>query len=110
MEDLYQYQYKFRYPKAGESNSEVSIHLFDFNSNKTIQLLLKDNLSPYYIPRIKFTNNPSLLTVQTVNRKQNHLQLHLVNLQTNTSKVLIEEKSKTYIAIKNYLNFLISNR
>ena len=108
-EDLYQYQYKFRYPKAGESNSEVSIHLFDFNSNKTIQLLLKDNLSPYYIPRIKFTNNPSLLTVQTVNRKQNHLQLHLVNLQMNTSKVLIEEKSKTYIDIKNNLNFLNNN-
>ena len=108
-EDLYQYQYKFRYPKAGESNSEVSIHLFDFNSNKTIQLLLKDNLSPYYIPRIKFTNNPYLLTVQTINRKQNHLQLHLVNLQMNTSKVLIEEKSKTYIDIKNNLNFLNNN-
>ena len=108
-EDLYQYQYKFRYPKAGESNSEVSIHLFDFNSNKTIQLLLKDNLNPYYIPRIKFTNNPYLLTVQTVNRKQNHLQLHLVNLQMNTSKVLIEEKSKTYIDIKNNLNFLNNN-
>lgn len=108
-EDLYQYQYKFRYPKAGESNSEVSIHLFDFNSNKTIQLLLKDNLSPYYIPRIKFTNNPFLLTVQTINRKQNHLQLHLVNLQMNTSKVLIEEKSKTYIDIKNNLNFLNNN-
>lgn len=108
-EDLYQYQYKFRYPKAGESNSEVSIHLFDFNSNKTIQLLLKDNLNPYYIPRIKFTNNPYLLTVQTINRKQNHLQLHLVNLQMNTSKVLIEEKSKTYIDIKNNLNFLNNN-
>jgi dipeptidyl-peptidase-4 len=107
--NLYQYQYKFRYPKAGESNSKVSLHLFDFKSNKTTQVLLKNNLSPYYIPRIKFTNDPFLLTVQTINRKQNHLQLHLVNLKMNTSKILIEEKSKTYIDIKNDLNFLDNN-
>ena len=107
--DLYQYPYKFRYPKAGESNSKVSLHLFDFKTNKTIQLLLNDNLNPYYIPRIKFTNDPFLLTVQTINRKQNHLQLHLVNIKKNTSKILIEEKSKTYVDIKNDLNFLDNN-
>jgi len=107
--DLYQYPYKFRYPKAGESNSKISLHLFDLKNNKKTSIVLNENLNPYYIPRIKFTNDPFLLTIQTVNRKQNHLKLHLFNFKTNTSKILIEEKSKTYVDVKNDLNFLDNN-
>jgi len=107
--DLYQYPYKFRYPKAGESNSKISLHLFDLKNNKKTSIVLNENLNPYYIPRIKFTNDPFLLTIQTINRKQNHLKLHLFNFKTNTSKILIEEKSKTYVDVKNDLNFLDNN-
>ncbi|MDG2371029.1 MAG: S9 family peptidase [Flavobacteriaceae bacterium] len=104
--DLYQYPYKFRYPKAGESNSKVSLHLFDLNNNNQFKVLFKDNFSPYYIPRFKFTNDPFVLSVQTINRKQNHLKLHSINFRTNTSKILIEEKSKTYVDVNSNLNFI----
>ena len=105
---LYQYQYKFRYPKAGESNSLVSLHLYDLEKNKTTQLII-DNNSPYYIPRIKFTNSPSLIAIQTINRKQNHLKVYTYDFESNLSEIIIEEKSKTYIDIKNDLIFFENN-
>ena len=105
---LYQYQYKFRYPKAGESNSLVSLHMYDLEKNKTTQLII-DKISPYYIPRIKFTNSPSLITIQTINRKQNHLKVYSYDFDSNLSEIIIEEKSKTYIDIKNDLIFFKNN-
>ncbi len=30
--DLYQTQHVFKYPKAGEANSKVSLHLYDLDS------------------------------------------------------------------------------
>ena len=34
--ELYPTQYEFRYPKAGEENSKISIHLYDTkNKNNT---------------------------------------------------------------------------
>ena len=35
---LYPTDYRFKYPKAGEKNSEVSAHLYQVNSGKTIHL------------------------------------------------------------------------
>ncbi len=107
--NLYQYPYKFRYPKAGESNSKVSLHLFYPKESKKSKVILNENLNPYYIPKIKFTNDPSLLTIQTLNRKQNDLKLHLYNIKTSKSKLLIEEKSTQYVDVKNDLNFLENN-
>tara|TARA_B110000444_G_scaffold260454_1_gene307478 strand:- start:15217 stop:17373 length:2157 start_codon:yes stop_codon:yes gene_type:complete len=107
--NLYQYPYKFRYPKAGESNSKVSLHVFYPKESKKSKVILNENLNPYYIPKIKFTNDPSLLTIQTLNRKQNDLKLHLYNIKTSKSKLLIEEKSSQYVDVKNDLNFLENN-
>ena len=106
---LYQYPYKFRYPKAGEANSIVSLHVFDLKSNMIKPITIDKNIPPYYIPRIKFTNNPDLLTVQTINRKQNNLKVYAINLKTNDSKIIIDERSETYVDIKNDLKFSKDN-
>ena len=107
--NLYQYPYKFRYPKAGESNSKVSLHVYNLNTKKQTPVSFNDNKNPYYIPRFKFTNDPSVLSIQTINRMQNHLKLHLVNFKTNTSKILVQENSKTYVDVNNNLYFLKDN-
>jgi len=65
--DLYPFQYQFKYPKAGEKNAVVSLHMLDVTSGKTEEVDLND---AYYIPRIKWTNNSNYLSVQTLNRHQ----------------------------------------
>src|SRR5690606_6313975 len=48
-ETLYPTQQVFKYPKAGENNSEVSLHTYNLKTSKTQMVDLGD---AYYIPRI----------------------------------------------------------
>ena len=100
---LYPEQHEFKYPKAGEANAKVSLHMLDVASGTITDINLG---APEYIPRIKWMNNPDYLTVQTINRHQNNLKLHQVNAQTGAVKVLLEETDDAYVDIHDNLTFL----
>lgn len=100
--DLYPEQYQFKYPKAGEENAKVSLHLYDLNS-ETSQ---KVTLPKYeYIPRIKWAN-ASQLSVITMNRHQNNLNLYLVDAKSAEAQLVLNETSSTYIDVDDDLTFL----
>ncbi len=101
--DLYQTQNQFKYPKAGEDNAIVSLHMYDVASDKVSNVNLGE---AYYIPRIKWMNNPNYLSVQTINRHQDHLKLHQVNAKDNSTSVLLEEKDDAYFDVTDNLTFL----
>ncbi len=104
--NLYPKQQTFKYPKAGEKNSEVSLHLYDLN-DKTTQ---KIELGKYeYIPRIQWTNDDEYLSATTLNRHQNDLKLFFVNAETGTSKLILNEKDKAYVDVQDNLTFLDDN-
>ncbi len=102
---LYPEYETFKYPKVGEKNAVVSVHLYDLKTDKLKPLDL-GNLEDQYIPRIKWTNDPKLLTVSKMNRHQNHLQLYKINVETDASKIIIDEKNKYYIDVTDDLYFL----
>ncbi len=101
--DLYPAQHVFKYPKAGEDNALVSLHMYDVDSGDISKIELGD---PEYIPRIKWMNNPHYLSVRTLNRHQNHLKLYTVNAQNNSVSLLMEEQDDAYIDIDDNLTFL----
>jgi len=101
--DLYQAQTVFKYPKAGEENAIVSLHLLDVASGKITDVNL-DNA--YYIPRIQWMNDKNRLSVQTLNRHQDHLKIYAVNTKNNSVSVLLEEKDAAYVDITDNLTFL----
>ncbi len=101
--EKYPRQHVFKYPKAGEDNAKVSLHMFDVVSNEISDINLGD---AYYVPRIKWMNDANSLSVQTINRHQNHLKLYLVDTRTNTVSTLLEEKDKAYVDIHDNLTFL----
>lgn len=100
---LYPRPYVFKYPKAGENNALVTLHVLDVQSGDTSNINLGN---AYYIPRIKWKNQKDMLSVQTINRHQNHLTLHTVNTKTNEVSVLLEEKDEAYVDITDNLTFL----
>ncbi|MBQ2575084.1 MAG: DPP IV N-terminal domain-containing protein, partial [Bacteroidales bacterium] len=53
--ELYPENYEYKYPKAGEENSKVSLHIVDIESGK-ITVADMGDLNDMYIPRLKFTN------------------------------------------------------
>src|ERR1700751_890246 len=93
---LYPEQYKFKYPKAGEDNSIVSVFIYDLAAKKTITVDIGKETN-IYIPRIVWTNDPNILSVQRMNRLQNKLELLFADANTGSTKVILTEEAKTYI-------------
>ena len=103
--DLYPSQSKFKYPKAGETNSTVELFIYDLNSKKTT----KANISveeEFYIPRIKWTLDENVLSVQRMNRHQNQLDFILVDAKNGSSQTIFTENDAAYIDVTDNLTFL----
>jgi dipeptidyl-peptidase-4 len=107
--DLYPKQNVFKYPKAGEANSKVTLHLYDLNSKKVQELKVGKTYKDFYIPRIKWTKDADVLSAQYMNRHQNELDLWMINTKSMTSNLVIEEKDKAYIDVTFNLTFLKDN-
>ncbi|WP_294818389.1 S9 family peptidase [uncultured Flavobacterium sp.] len=106
--NLYPGQYEFKYPKAGEKNSVVSLHIYDVKTNATKQIKL-GNYSDFYIPRIGWTKEAQILSVQVINRHQNNLDLIFVDANSGSPKVILNETDKAYVDITDNLTFLKDN-
>jgi len=106
--DLYPTIETFKYPKAGEKNSLVSLHLFDVASSATKTVAL-GNYSDFYIARIKWTNDANVLCAQVLNRHQDNLDLLFIDGTTGSSKVVLNEKDKAYVDVTDNLTFLKDN-
>ncbi len=105
--NLYPEVQTFKYPKAGENNAKVSLHLYNLNQKTTKKIDLQNN-AQYYIPRIKWTNK-DVLSVITLNRHQNNLNLIFVDGKTLKSNIVLNETDKAYIDITDNLTFLDDN-
>lgn len=104
-EDLYPTVHKFKYPKPGEKNSIVSIHIYDLEK-KTTETADIGSETDQYIPRVKWTQDSDLLCVLRMNRHQNKLDYLFVDANTGSSKVALTETDKYYIDINDDLTFL----
>ena len=88
--------YSFKYPVAGADNSKISVHSFDIKSKVTRKLDV--NIPEEgYIPRIRFTKNPEMLAVITLNRHQSVLEIQAVNPLSGVSRTIMREESDTYL-------------
>ena len=105
---LYPQQQTFKYPKPGENNSVVSLHMHDLKTNTTKTVKLGD-LGQHYLPRMKWTKDPNLLTVTTLNRHQNNLNLVLVDAKRLSASLLLHEKDEAYLRVHDHLTFLNDN-
>ena len=104
--NLYPNQQVFKYPKAGEDNAKVSLHLY----NTRTRVTKKVGLGAYeYIPRIKWSSDNNILIATTLNRHQNDLKLHKVNALRTSSQLLLNETDKAYVDIHDNLTFLDDN-
>lgn len=106
--DLYPTVETFKYPKAGEKNSEVSLHIYDLASKGT----QKVNLSQYadfYIARLQWSNEANVLSAQVLNRHQDNLDLLFIDGNSGATKVVLNEKDKAYVDVTDNLTFLKDN-
>ncbi len=106
--NLYPTAETFKYPKAGEKNATVSLHIFDLVS-KNIKNVNLSNYNDFYIARLKWTNDANILSAQVLNRHQDNLDLLFIDGNSASSKVVLNEKDKAYVDVTDNLTFLKDN-
>lgn len=103
--NLYPDQVRFKYPKTGEENAIVSIHVYDLNSGETVTMDVGDE-TDQYIPRINWTNDNDLLSIRRMNRLQNQEDLLFANASTGETTLITIETSETWLDVHDDLFFL----
>lgn len=104
--DLYQTQQVFKYPKAGEANALVSLHIYDLKTKTTNEVKVEKAYKDFYIPRIKWSKDTNILSAQFLNRHQNELDLWFINANSKEASLVLTEKDKAYVDVTSDLTFL----
>ncbi|PXZ43580.1 S9 family peptidase [Sanguibacteroides justesenii] len=102
---VYPSNYSYKYPKAGEANSKVSVHVYDIKDRVTTPMNIGDE-TDIYIPRIKWTTDPKKLAILKLNRFQNKLEILLANARVGNTTMLYREENKYYIDENNFDNLI----
>lgn len=92
---LYPSVYTFKYPKAGEENSVVTVHTYSLNDGQTRVMDIGEE-TDQYIPRIKWVPD-GRLAVYRLNRLQNHFEVLLADAVTGQSRVVYDERNDRYV-------------
>jgi len=88
--------YNFKYPKAGNANSTISLHSYCVETRDT-KLLNTPMDKDGYIPRIVFTTDPEQLAVMTLNRHQSLFNMYYVNPKSGVSRLILKDENKQYV-------------
>ena len=91
---LYNKAYSFKYPKAGDKNSVVTLHIYDVASGKTEQIPTGENIDQYIL-NLAWTPGGKLMFYR-INRLQNHFEV-LLREDSGEIRPIYEEKSATYV-------------
>lgn len=108
-DSLYPTEYRYKYPKAGQKNSVVSIHIYNLENNSTKDADTGTD-KDQYIPGIKWTTDPDLLCILRMNRLQNKLEYLLTEAGSGKSKVILTEQDKAYIKVQSAQLTFLSDR
>lgn len=103
--ELYPTQEVFKYPKAGEVNAKVSLHVYEVANNKTAAIDLSA-YNDFYIARLQWSKHADKLTAQILNRHQNVLDLWSFDVAKNTRQLLLKETDNAYVDVDDDLTFL----
>ncbi len=88
--------YNFKYPKAGERNSKVTVHAYNVQTRDTKELKVPLE-GEYYIPRITFTKNPDQLAVMVLNRQQNVFNMYYANPKSGVFRLILRDENACYV-------------
>lgn len=93
---LYPRDYKYKYPKAGENNSIVTINVYNLKDNTT-QMVDLGKETDIYIPNVQWTKDPNILAIKRLNRLQNQQDIFHYSTKFKSATSVLTDKTKTYI-------------
>lgn len=107
-DSLYPTDYRYKYPKAGEANADVSIHIYNLKNKKTVLCDIGEN-KDIYIPRVYINPYNNKAIIYKLNRLQNHLEILEADAKSGNTTLILEEKNKYYVEINDH-NYFLKNK
>jgi dipeptidyl-peptidase-4 len=85
------------YPEVGDPTPVEKIGIIDLQDGTSNWL----DFDPRggYMPRLYWTARPGTLALVWMNREQNHLKVYMFNVQDGSKKLVLEERSDTWLDI-----------
>ena len=101
---LYPKDYRYKYPKAGEKNSNVTMLMYNVETARTA--VAASGTDEHYIARAKWTKDPNNLAIIKLNRLQNKYEILHANASTGACNTVYTETSNTYVEVNDNLTYL----
>lgn len=95
-----------RYPFAGKNNVHVQLGVISLADKTDLRWVDLGIDKDFYLPRVKWTKNSSLLSYQWQSRDQKELQLKFYDWTSKTSHLVLKEVSSTWVNLHKDLFFL----
>ncbi len=92
---LYPRVSSLRYPKAGEANARVTLHVVDVAGTARVPLAVGPDTGQY-VTRLEWLSNDSI-AVQRLPRRQDRLDLLLVSARTGTGRTVLTDTDSAYV-------------
>jgi dipeptidyl-peptidase-4 len=106
---LYPTQTQWKYPKAGEDNAKVDVHIYGIDDKQT-RIAKTNSEKDQYLPRIQWSQTDRFLSIQRLNRWQNHWELLFCNSANGACDLVLEEIDSAYVEITDNLTFIPNSR
>ncbi len=103
--ELYPTVTKFKYPKAGEVNSIVTVNIYDVNSQQITPVDIGPE-TDQYIPRVMWTKDPGKMLVVRLNRLQNEMVVLMADAATGKTETVYNEINPYYVDEGTYDHFI----
>ncbi len=102
---LYPEEHKYKYPKAGESNSIVDLYVFNINDKKSTKLNTGSE-TDQYLPRFQWIPDKNELVFMRLNRLQNKYSLNLYSVNDQSSHEIFADSSKYWVEVPEKMVFI----
>lgn len=109
-DSLYPVIQKFRYPKAGQTNSAARVGVVGARGGKTVWMKVPGDPRNNYIARMEWAGNSSELVLEHLNRLQNTNRVLLANARNGAVRLMFEDRDDAWLDIIDKLEWTGGNR
>lgn len=102
---MYPEFYSYKYPKAGEENSIVTVNVFDIETSEDLQLFETDEEFEY-VPKLGVTNEIEKFYFFRTNRLQNKLEMLVFDTDARSQESVYYEESDKYVEVPETIEFV----
>ncbi len=94
-----------RYPKAGDKNPQVFLHIYDIDTRKSVKVDI-DGDATQYLFNVRFSPSGEELLFSRMSRRQNKLDVMAANVSSGKTRVVVSEMQATWQNSQPLMRFL----